>query len=204
MLNEADIIKGIIQGDEKDFKALYQAYAGRVYNTALSILQHRQEAEDITQEVFIGVYNGVANFKFNASVQTWIYSITVNKCYAHLKKQQTKKRFALFTSLFNDDLMLQHDKPHFEHPGVILENKEQAKVLFNALNNIAPNQKIAFTLAKIEGLSYRDAAAAMKISPSAFESLMLRALKNLKSCISDYYKNNDKASEGKLPIWLLT
>jgi RNA polymerase sigma-70 factor (ECF subfamily) len=203
MLDEHEMIQGILNGDEKAFQQLYHEHASRVYNTSLSILQHQQEAEDVTQEVFIEIHASLASFKFKSSLSTWIYSITIRTCYVYLKKQRTQKRFAFFTSLFNEENELAHDQAHFEHPGIILENKEHGKVLFNALQKIPTQQKVAFTLVKIEGLNYKEAAEAMQVSVSALESLLTRANKNLKTCISDYYKINFKSSAGNFPIWLL-
>ncbi|TAE86008.1 MAG: RNA polymerase sigma factor [Bacteroidetes bacterium] len=189
-MNQQELIQQLIQGNESAYRACFNLFSDRVHNTALSILQNQQDAEDITQEVFIEVYRSIKSFRQEASLQTWIYTITTNKCNDHLKKQRSKKRFAFLTSIFGDDDALQHDKPHFDHPGVLLENKEHARVLFFALNKLPDKQKMAFTLSRIEGLSNKEAAAAMQTSVSAFESLLHRANENLKTTLSDYYKNN--------------
>lgn len=189
-MNQQELIQQLIQGNEAAYRACYNQFSDRVYNTALSILQNQQDAEDITQEVFIEVYRSIKSFRQEASLSTWIYTITTNKCNDHLKKLKSKKRFAFLTSIFGDDETLQHDKPHFDHPGVLLENKEHAKVLFFALSKLPEKQKMAFTLSRIEGLSNKEAAAAMQTSVSALESLLHRSNDNLKSILSDYYKNN--------------
>lgn len=203
MFNEREVILKITQGDENAFRELYNHFSERVYNTALSVLQQETEAEDITQEVFILIFKSINSFKFESSLQTWIYKITVNRCYDQLKKHKTAKRFAFFTSLFNQNNELAHDKSHFEHPGVLLEQKEHAKVLFMALDKIPSQQKIAFTLVKIEGLSYKQAAEVMNTSSGALESLLSRANKNLRTYISEYYKNNLDITEGNSPFYLL-
>lgn len=203
MLNEHHLIQRVMTGEEAAFRELYSAFSRKVYNTALSMLQHQEEAEDITQEVFIEIFRSMKTFGFQSSLQTWIYSITINTCYSHLKKQRAQKRFAFFTALFDRNHQMVHDKAHFEHPGVALENKEHAKVLFRALSKIPPQQQAAFTLVKIEGLSYREAAQSMATSESALESLVSRALKNLRALISEYYKNNLASGAGNFPLWLL-
>ena len=205
MLTDKELIEAIMGGDETAFKTLYTMYSNMVYNTALSILQQQTEAEDITQDVFIEIHKSIIKFKQDASLKTWIYRITVTKCYDCLKKQQTKKRFAQLTALFSGENKLLHDKPHFEHPGVALENKEHAAVLFSAISKLPIKQQTVFTLSKIEGLSYQEIAEVMNTTVSSVESLLFRANKNLKRSLSDYYKNNlaDSASISALRLLIV-
>ena len=83
-----------------------------------------------------------------------------------------------------------HHTPDFQHPGVKLENKEKAVVLFKAIDKLPDNQKTAFTLHKLQGLSYLEVADIMETSLSSVESLMHRAKNNLKKILSDYYQKN--------------
>ena len=78
----------------------------------------------------------------------------------------------------------------FNHPGVLLENKERAKTLFAAIEKLPENQRVAFTLHKIEGLSYQEITAIMETSLSSVESLMFRAKKNLQKTLGGFYKKN--------------
>jgi len=196
-LNEEELIRSIIAGEEQAFKELFLIFSDRVYNTAISILQNQQDAEDITQEVFIEVYRSVASFRKESTLHTWIYKVTTSKCVDHLRKQKTKKRFAFISSLFGDNEGLKYDKPHFEHPGLLLENKEHGKALFQALKKLPTQQQIAFTLNKIEGLSYTEIAHVMDTTLPAVESLLFRANEKLKVLLSIYYKNNVDSSASK-------
>ncbi|MES2560569.1 MAG: RNA polymerase sigma factor [Bacteroidota bacterium] len=203
-LEEKELISALCEGREEAFKELFKLFSDRIYNTALSVLQHQEDAEDITQEVFVEVFRSVKNFRQDASLSTWIYKVTVSKCTDHLKKSKAKKRFAFLSSLFGDDNDLQHDKPHFEHPGVLMEHKEHSKVLFFALQKLPEKQQLAYTLAKIEGLSYAEVAASMGTSVSSVESLLFRANDNLRSLLSEYYKNNIQGGARSLLSFLLT
>ena len=83
------------------------------------------------------------------------------------------------------------EKPDFNHPGIALDNKERAAVLFKAIDRLPENQKIAFTLHKVEGLSYQEISDVMKTSVSSVESLMHRAKNNLKKLLRDHYENKE-------------
>lgn len=190
MLTEQELISNLCTGDENAFRELFNLYSDKVYNTALSMLQNQQDAEDITQEVFVEVYRSIKNFKGGSQLYTWVYRITISKCSDQIKKQKTKKRFSFLTSLFADDNTLLHDQPHFEHPGVLAEKKEDSKALFYAIGKLPEKQQSAYTLHKIEQLSQKEVAEIMQTTTSAVESLIGRANENLRYLLSEYYKNN--------------
>jgi len=81
--------------------------------------------------------------------------------------------------------------PDFHHPGVSLDNKEKAAILFKAIKELPENQQIAFVLNKVEGLSYQEVAEIMKTSLSAVESLLHRAKTNLKEILKKLYNLNE-------------
>lgn len=197
------LLNDINNGSEQAFKSLYNIFSDKVFNTCLSILQHQPDAEDTTQEVFVEVFRSVKHFKGDSSLQTWIYRIAVTKSLDHLKKKKAGKRFAFIQSIFGENDELHIDKPHFDHPGVLLENKEHARVLFYALSKLADKQKTAFTLHKLEGLPYAEVADIMQTSISAVESLIFRANENLKSLLSEYYKKNIAGGASSLLSFLL-
>lgn len=154
-----------------------------MYNLALHYVQNSPDAEEISQDVFVSVYEKLPAFDHRASVSTWIYRITVNKALDHLRARKRRKRRHFFTSLSFGDTA-GGDPGHFEHPGYTLEQKQEVKRIFDCLNRLPPNQKTAVILLKIEGLSQQDTAAVMRLSPKAVESLFQRAKKNLEKLLS--------------------
>ncbi len=80
------------------------------------------------------------------------------------------------------------EKPDFHHPGVKLDNKEKAAVLFKAINQLPENQRIAFNLHKVEGLSYLEISEVMNTSVAAVESLLHRARLNLRKWLEKHYE----------------
>ncbi len=202
-MEHKQLVDDIKEGYEHAFKTLYNLFSDRVFNTCLGILQHHSDAEDTTQEVFVEVFRSIKGFKGDSSLQTWIYRIAVTKSFDHLKKKKAGKRFAFIQSIFGDNDELNVDKPHFDHPGIQLENKEHARVLFYAINQLADKQKTAFTLHKLEGLPYAEVADVMQTTVSAVESLIFRANENLKNLLSEYYKNNISGGASSLYSFLL-
>lgn len=185
--SEEELIKKLQQGDQQAFKIVVDQYQASVYNTVLSIVQNEEDAEDITQEVFVQVYQSVSSFKGEARFSTWLYRISISKALDHEKKRKRKKRFAFMLSLFGEKDETQYHPVEFNHPGVMLDNKEKAGELFKALKKIPNNQRIAFTLNKIEGLNNQEIAAIMNTTFYAVESLLARAKANLKKELENFY-----------------
>ena len=184
---ETELITLLQKKDRTAFKEVVKTWQDMVYNTALGILQNDEDAEDVTQEVFIQVFESIPSFKGESKFSTWLYRITVSKAMDHIRKKKRKKRFAFVQSLYgkNDEPLV--DPPDFFHPGVSMENKENASVLFKAIKKLPPNQQVAFVLNKMEGLSYMEISEVLKITDSAVDALLQRAKTNLKKILSDYY-----------------
>lgn len=179
-MDERDLINLLKQKDRNAFKTIVETWQDMVFNTAVGILQNEEDAEDVAQEVFMQVFESIDSFKEESKLSTWIYRITVSKALDHIRKKKTKKRFAFFKSLFKEDNQVMIEPPDFLHPGVKLENKENAQALFQAMDRLPPNQKTAFVLNKMEDLSYQEVGEIMEISSSAVDSLLQRARQNLK------------------------
>jgi RNA polymerase sigma factor (sigma-70 family) len=190
-LDEQFLIEKLKQGDETAFKEIVTTWQNMVYNTALGILQNEEDAEDVAQEVFVQVYESIKTFKAQSKLSTWLYRITVSKSLDHLRRKKRKKRFAYIQSIFGASGETVIEKPDFNHPGVALDNKERATILFKAIDQLPENQKIAFTLHKVEGLSYQEISDVMKTSVSSVESLMHRAKNNLKKFLTGHYEDKD-------------
>ena len=190
-MNELELIQQLRAGDEGAFKSLVANYQDLVYNTALGIVQNSEDAEDVAQEVFIQVYRSIDQFKGDARLSTWIYRITTTKALDHIRSRKRKKRFAFITSLFGPNDELVHEPVDFQHPGVTLDRKEQAALLFRMIEQLPENQKVSFTLHKTEELSYQEIADVMQLSVSAVESLLFRARQNLRKLLEKYYQQNN-------------
>jgi RNA polymerase sigma factor (sigma-70 family) len=193
-LIESELIALLKQGDRTAFKSIVEALQDMVYNTALGILQNAEDAEDVTQEVFISVFESVSSFKEESRFSTWVYRITVSKAMDHIRKKKRKKRFAFIRGLYGQDNEPIIDPPDFFHPGVSIENKENAAILFKAIEQLSANQKTAFVLNKVEGLSYLEIGEVMKITDSAVDALLHRAKSNLRKILGNYYTGVNKNS----------
>lgn len=162
---------------ERQFEASYQEYSNMVYNLCLNYLLNADDAQDVTQEVFVKIYQNYSRFDVSkASLKTWIYRIAINQCLDFLKARKTEKRFAFFTSLFKPDTQEPIDNlVDFKHPGLIAEDKEALESLLKVIYGLPASQKNVIILTKIEDRPQKEVAEILNVSLKAVESLLQRA-----------------------------
>lgn len=182
-MNEFELIQGLRDGNQTAFKYLVDNYQDRVFNTAIGIVQNAEDAEDVAQEVFIQVYRSIHGFKGESKLSTWLYRIATTRALDLLRSRKSKKRFGFMQRLFGDGNEPLYELPDFNHPGVALDKKENSAKLFRAIAQLPDNQKTAFTLHKLEDLSYQEISEVMQTSVPAVESLMHRAKQNLRKIL---------------------
>jgi RNA polymerase sigma-70 factor (ECF subfamily) len=164
-----DLLSAAAKGDIKAFEKIYKISSGFVYSVAYRVTNSSDSAEDVTQEVFLKIYNNLKDFKFRSSFKTWIYRITVNTSInAYRKKTKDLTRKADYDKALR----------YVPAPGGVEEavdrneDKEQIKSLLAKLN---PGQRACIILREIEDLSYKEIAAALKININTLRSRLKRA-----------------------------
>lgn len=188
-MEEQQLVRRLQRGSEEAFRLLVERFKDRVYNTCLGFIHNTHDAEDLTQEVFLEIYDSIADFRSDAALGTWIYRIAVNKSLELIRNRKRNKRAPFFQSLSwggdqDEDI---EDKDFFDRPGIDLERKERGTVLMKAIEKLSESQRIAFTLHKVDGLSYKEITGVMEKSLPAVESLIYRARMNLQEELREYY-----------------
>jgi RNA polymerase sigma-70 factor (ECF subfamily) len=181
-LTQEQAIEELKNKKEEGLYFIIQEFEKKVYNTVLGLVQNENEAEEITQDVFVKVFNNSSSFKGDAAFSTWLYRIAVNESLQFLRKQKAKKRMQFFSFLGKKEEELAID---FAHPGVQLEQKENAALLFKAIKKLPEQQQVAFVLKNIELLKQQEIATIMQTSEGAVESLLQRAKQNLRKELSN-------------------
>jgi RNA polymerase sigma-70 factor (ECF subfamily) len=163
-----------------ELKQLYNNHSDLVYTLAYKYLQNNEDSEEVTQDVFMKVYENLDSFKKESDIKTWIYRITVNTSLDRIKAKNRDKRSMYKNSLNTEDVIISIK----ENPNSILESNEKLNILMECINQLSDNQKTAFLLSKEEGLSNSEIATIMESSISSTESLIFRAKSNLKNIVA--------------------
>jgi RNA polymerase sigma factor (sigma-70 family) len=191
-LSEQNFIKELQKGNQSAFGQLLDTYQQKVFGTCISFIPNKEDAEDVSQEVFIAVFKSIHQFKENSKLSTWIYKIATNKCLEFIRKKNAKKRFSFMQTLLGNEIPL--DKTNYftevNHPGILLENQEKSALIFKAIDTLTESQRIIFTLAKIDEKSYQEIVEITGKSLSSVESILFRAKKALQQKLENFYKND--------------
>jgi RNA polymerase sigma factor (sigma-70 family) len=189
LIESPSFIEQLKKRDNVAFNQLIDHFQNIIYNNLLIIVQHEQDAEDLTQEVFIRIHKSIDSFRGDSKLSTWVYRITYTTALEWERKKKANRAINYFKNLVGINENKQTIS-HFDHPGIAVENKEKANVLFKALKTLPENQRIAFLLIKSEGLSYLEVSEIMNKSIKSIEGLIQRAKENLRMSLEDYYNNN--------------
>jgi RNA polymerase sigma factor (sigma-70 family) len=162
-----------------NFLEIYELHNKLVFNLCLQYLQNKQDAEEATQDIFVKIHHKLPTFEGKSSLKTWIYRISINQCLDVVKARKRHKRFGFLLDFFSEKIGKPHDLPHFEHPGVLLEDRDALENLFKKINQLPENQRTALILKYLDDLPQREIAEIMSLSEKAVESLLQRAKHNL-------------------------
>ena len=192
-MDDPELIKRLKSGDEEAFRIVVGKYQQLVLNCSYKFLRNTEIAEDLTQDVFVEVFESIHAFRADSKLSTWIYRIAVTKSLNCLKSQKRKKRFAVVVRLFGDDEMENHlSAPESTRPDKDVENRDRARILAWALEKLPDNQRVAFTLSKSNEMSYDEISSIMNISISSIESLIHRAKVNLQKYLIHQFSEYQK------------
>ena len=188
-MSEENMIENLKKGDIKSFRILVDEHQRKVLNTCYRFLNNKEDAEDLTQEVFLEVYKSISSFREESKISTWIFRIAVTKSLDFIRKKKRKKRYAVLKRIFSDDALTVEIPDNSNlNPGRRTEEQDRIRILNEALESLPQNQRAAFTLSKYDELSYKEIADILNTTISSVESLIHRAKNNLKKKLYHYYQ----------------
>jgi len=189
-MTDQQLVKSILTGDNEAMKELIIKYQDFVLNTCYKVLRSKEDAEDISQEVFIETYRSVALLRNEENISFWLYRVSLNKSINYLKRGSNSllRSVLHLDSLFNNDDAEEeiYSPVSDEDPGAGLESKERQEILMKAVSSLPASQQKAFILYYYENLSYKEISKILGLSLSSIESLMHRAKVNLQKRCSNY------------------
>ncbi len=190
-MDEHKFIQELKNGDRTAFDKLVAEYKDSILNVCYGYIKNADEAEDLTQEVFIEVYKTIQNFKEESSLFTWMYRIAISKSLDELKRRKAVKRAAFFEKRVqgeSGDLEMKLTASDQPDPEEKLKQKQQRIFIESCLNELPDTQRTAFVLSQQDGVSYKKIADIMDKSLSSIESLVHRSKQNLRKIMENRYE----------------
>jgi RNA polymerase sigma-70 factor (ECF subfamily) len=142
------VLRKAQRGDERAFTLIVRAYETPVYNYVLRLVGDRALAEDLTQEVFIRVFQGLPRFSLRSKFTTWLFQVTKNRVLDELRANERRPRA----------LVAIDDAPPLEAVDAPVEQVETIDALWSAVTELNPDLKMALLLRDVVGLSYNEIA----------------------------------------------
>lgn len=174
-LADAVLVSQAVSGDTFAFEELVRRYRNDVFGLAFHFVRNREEAWDISQEVFIKAHRGMKRFRGDASFKTWLMRITANQCKDSLKRRR------LETVPFNDALEAPEAPVGDLGPDRSYEAHELGVAIESAIASLPAKHRTAFVLREFEGMSYEEMARVMQCSLGTVMSRLHHARKKLQS-----------------------
>ena len=186
-----DLTKRLREQDESAYVELLDLYSNKVFRLAMSLVKHKEDAEDVTQDVFLTVCSRISDLKENKALSSWIYRITVNASLMKIRKSGRSERISFEEDLPRFDQNGMHVKPvkdWSENPERKASSKEVMDYIKENLKELPDTYKVVFLLRDMEGLSNNEVAEALDISLTAVKSRLHRARLFMRERLSKYYE----------------
>ena len=180
---DTDLIKRAQAADIDAFCRLAERYARRIYLLASHYCRNAQDAEDLSQEVWLKAYQALGSFRFDSSFYTWLRRITINTFLNH-RRSSFFRRNGQTTAI----QLVQIDSEMSFEAGSSSPENIYNKLLFenvvSALAELTPSQRLSFLLRHYEGMSYEEIANAMNCSTGTVKKGVSRAIGKLRARLS--------------------
>jgi RNA polymerase sigma-70 factor (ECF subfamily) len=148
------VLRKAQRGDERAFTLIVRAYETPVYNYVMRLVGDRALAEDLTQEVFLRVFQGLPKFSLRSKFTTWLFQVTKNRVLDELRANERRPRLSVALE----------DAPPLEVIDTPLENIEAMDAVWRSVGDLTPDLKMALLLRDVVGLSYTEIADSLEIT----------------------------------------
>lgn len=180
-----ELIQEAVHGSQPAFRAIVEANQGFVYAVAFRFVNDPQEAEDITQEVFVRLWKNLHTYKQEVKLTTWLYKIVTNRCLDFLKSRHGRQR----------KNKVDIDRSHFVQdrstPEKEFQQQELLKIIHAAADELTPKQKAVFILRDLEGLTPEEVSEALSMSAGNVKSNLFHARQKMTEKLKVYYQTTD-------------
>ncbi len=174
---EAQLVQRIQARDEMAFREIVDRYQSKVFSIIYGILRNRNDAEDISQQVFAKIYFSIGKFDFRSSLLTWIYKITVNECYDYLRKKKVRK--LVYESDFSDEESTGMERGEADSAMPADERLAKRDLVLKLLSKISPEDRQLMLLKEVEGHSVEELAGMMGMNENTIKVKLFRARQKL-------------------------
>ena len=186
-MNELDLIRRAQLEDTSAYEELVRRYYGKIYGLVYGMTSSREDAEDVTQEVFVKAWKALGHFREQASFYTWIYRIAINRTI-NFRKRRGRRKTLQFED-FDPDIKQAESYKEFSSKGSVLRKmnlSEFQKKMNEALLTLSDKHRAVVIMHDVQGMSHGQIAGVMGCSEGTARSRLFYARKKLQTELSDF------------------
>jgi RNA polymerase sigma-70 factor, ECF subfamily len=174
---ENNLIRGAQKGKAKDFGTLYDHYMPPIYRFVFMKLSHKQEAEDLTHDVFVSAWNNINSYSPQGHpFSSWLYQIARNKVIDYYR---LKKPISSIDNVAEENFKL------VNNIDLAIDLELDTEIVKKSINQLTPDQQDVIIMRFIEDLTHPEIAAALNKTEGAVRLLQHRAINNLKNILNN-------------------
>lgn len=173
--SQADLVSRCLEGDGAAWDTLVRTYWRRVFNIAYKFVARFDEAEDLTQEIFVKLFRALPTYDRRASFETWLTRVSRNLCIDHYRRRRREEE--RFTDEIDPDAIELEEL--VSRPDATVEQREEVSIVRQALAKLPPTYREAVALRDIHELSYEQIAERLQLAEGTVKSRINRGRKEL-------------------------
>lgn len=182
---EKVLVQRAKDGDVTAFETLIQEYQKRIFSIAYRMMQNQEDAADLTQEIFLKLFQNLDKFRGNSQFSTWVYRVATNTCLDALKKAKRQTAYSLDKEIETEEGTLLGELPDKgPSPQELAEKKAILEAVRLGIAKLSKEHQRVMILRELEGLSYEEIAQILNCSVGTVKSRINRARENLKKILS--------------------
>ena len=191
------LIQRCLRGDQAAWERIVRLHRRRVFNVAYKFVGRPDEAEDLTQDIFLKVFKSLGTFDRRANFQTWLISVSRNLCIDHYRSVRKERQ------TIDRDIDANELSPATKEPGPVaaLEQRDRVMLLRDALAELPESLRTAVMMRDIQELSYQDIAARLRLPEGTVKSRINRGrtelARQIRKLRGDDYSPGGSSPDGR-------
>ncbi|HSV72480.1 MAG TPA: sigma-70 family RNA polymerase sigma factor [Chthonomonadales bacterium] len=177
MLDDRELVRRTQSGDRRAFEQLLDRYEARIYRMALRTTGNPADAEDVTQEIFLGIHRSIGSFRSQSALSTWVYRVALNHCLEHRRKRR------LDTVTMEDEMQIASARRE-DDPVACATQTELAARVNAAIGSLSGKHRDVVLLHEMQGLTYQECAEVLNVPVGTVKSRLFHAFGQLRALLA--------------------
>jgi RNA polymerase sigma factor (sigma-70 family) len=197
-MNEKELIGRLKKSDQQALKAIIELYQNYVYTVALQIVKKKEMAEEVTQDVFIKVYQKISSYEYRAKFSTWLFTIVYRTSLNYLEKKKILITASDFAFPDSEEVTIDsvHQIASLESQqqntaSMVESDHQQQQIIYKAIDSLEMKQGLVITLFYLKEFSVNEIAEIMQLSVNTVKTHLFRGRENMKKTLLRNYSVED-------------